>query len=114
MRADNSTVPVTPTGLTGLEVVDIEAGEAFSCVLIADGSVRCWGQNAYGELGRTAPSPSSAKDPVTGITDAVALSSGSFHSCAVLASGSATCWGRNENGQLGAGRPPGARRWPPT
>lgn len=101
--ADNSTVPVTPTGLTGLEVVDIEAGGAFTCALIADGTVRCWGDNGYYQLGLTAPSSPSAKDPVTGITDAVALSSGSAHSCAVLASGRAMCWGRNENGQLGRG-----------
>ena len=41
--------------------------------------------------------------PVSGITNAVAVSAGHFSSCAVLSDGSASCWGWNATGQLGDG-----------
>jgi alpha-tubulin suppressor-like RCC1 family protein len=51
--------PVAVTGLTG--VTGIDAGGRHTCVLLAGGSLKCWGDNEYGELGnRTlidSPSP---------------------------------------------------------
>jgi alpha-tubulin suppressor-like RCC1 family protein len=82
----------------------ISAGNAFSCALLADGTVDCWGFNDYGELG-DGPNPTS-KVPVAvvGLTaPAVAISAGAFHACALLANGTAECWGDNKFGQLGAG-----------
>src|SRR5690606_27930774 len=40
----------TPTALGG--AVDVVAGERFTCALMADTSVRCWGDNGDGQLGR--------------------------------------------------------------
>lgn len=86
-----------------------------ACALLADGTVRCWGSNEYGQLGdgRTDHSaceshPGQAdcsKVPVTvpGLTDVVAVSAGGYHTCAVVEDGTARCWGRNDFGQLGNG-----------
>ena len=41
--------PVTVPGVAG--AVRLVAGEAAMCALLADGSARCWGANAEGELG---------------------------------------------------------------
>ncbi len=41
--------PVEIAGLRG--VADISVGGFHACVVLADGSVRCWGEDGYGQLG---------------------------------------------------------------
>ncbi len=41
--------------------------------------------------------------PVTGVTNATAISAGGAHSCALLSSGHVDCWGLNYSGELGDG-----------
>jgi Regulator of chromosome condensation (RCC1) repeat len=87
--------------------VEIAAGFDSACVRLSDGTVRCWGNNAAGELGRgdDAGSSANAPAPVVGLNDAVQISgSASLPSdvyCALREGGSAVCWGSNENGVLG-------------
>ena len=93
--------------------VAISAGGWYTCALLQDGTVRCWGDNTYGELGNGAavlsPSPSNPVTPtptpvtVSGITTAVAIEAGVFHMCAILRDGTLQCWGRGEEGRLGNG-----------
>lgn len=33
------------------QVVAVEAGNMHTCALLNDGTVRCWGDNSYGQLG---------------------------------------------------------------
>ena len=106
-------VPVRVSGIT--TAVAVAAGGNFACALLVDGSVRCWGSNANGELGDGEGAPNIQRAvpyAVSGITNAVAISAGSFHACAVLAAGTARCWGLNGDGQLGIGSVSGARLTP--
>lgn len=67
---------------------------------IAGGTVYSWGGNTYGELGRTATSPSLAAP--TAITGASYVAAGLLHACAIV-SGALSCWGNDTNGELGDG-----------
>ena len=105
--ADKSS-PVSIGLGTGRTAEAVAVHNAHTCALLDDGSVKCWGDDSYGELGNgagvtdsTSP-PSTTVDLGTGRT-AVALDVGSDHTCAVLDNGSLTCWGRDHTGQLGNG-----------
>jgi len=102
-RLTPATVNTSPnTPLTN--AVAITAGSAYTCALQAVGTVRCWGNNVFGELGTGDTAPSSVPVIVGGLSNAVAITAGgSFHTCALLANGTAKCWGFNANGQLGDG-----------
>ena len=90
--------------LTGpVAATAIAAGSLHSCALLASGSIDCWGDNTYGELGDGTTTDSATAVAVTGISGAVALSAGGADSCALLAGGSIDCWGDNTYGELGIG-----------
>lgn len=75
----------------------------FTCALLENGTVKCWGQAGPGWLGdgtmtsRTAPSEA----PIALPRRAVALSAGYVHACVILDDGRVTCWGSNGSGELG-------------
>ena len=85
------------------------AGDAFTCALIADGTVWCWGAGNAGQLGDGANTDRPAPDlPIPVLVDAVAITCGDQHVCALtqrpLASTyGVACWGRNAEGQVGDG-----------
>ena len=76
---------------------------SHSCVVVADGTVKCWGSNAFGQVGDGTTTTPSAAVRVTGITTAVAVTTGRDHSCALLVDATVRCWGANAVGQLGNG-----------
>ena len=82
-------------------VTKVSAGENHTCALTAVGSVRCWGDNATGELGDGSTSDSHRPVSVVGMdAHATWVSAGGNYTCGVRA-GVAKCWGYNMNGQLG-------------
>ena len=100
-RTDRHT-PVDVAGLTR-GVKAIASGWRHVCVLMTDGSAKCWGSNHEGQLGDgTGIDRKSPVDVVTIPGGMVAISVGGQHTCA-LSQGTVTCWGENEDGQLGDG-----------
>ncbi len=114
----DSSVPVAVditgnSALLGKEVVDVSAGNKFTCAVASDGTTACWGKNDYGQLGNG--TKTSAQYPV-----AVSTRSGSALSgkkvkklatvkgnaatmCVITTEEKAVCWGQNYAGQLGNG-----------
>ncbi len=90
-RSENRFVPKDVVGLTR-NVLAIDAGGFETCVVLTDGSVKCWGNN-----------PSRVPDVVDGLREIRAISVGGFHQCALTTHGSVQCWGSNASGQLGDG-----------
>ena len=83
--------------------IQVPAGDRFSCALLYDGSVKCWGENDSGQLGlgdmdnrgdgsNEMGDNLPAVDLGTGRT-ATAIQSGLNHTCAILDNGSVKCWG---------------------
>jgi alpha-tubulin suppressor-like RCC1 family protein len=95
------TTPVAVPGITN--AIEIAAGGAHVCALLADGSSKCWGDNQFGELGIGYTSKDSTPVQVSGIANAIAITAGDADTCALLSGGTIDCWGANIYGELGNG-----------
>ena len=103
----DSSVPVRVNGIT--DATAITTGIYHSCALHQNGTITCWGNNGYGQLGNGTTQSSSVPVGVLDITDATAITAGGgflfgSHSCALHQTGVISCWGENSNGQLGNGQ----------
>jgi alpha-tubulin suppressor-like RCC1 family protein len=99
----NKLVPVDVTGLTS-GVSALSTGGYHTCALMQTSGLKCWGDNAYGQLGNGTATDSLAPVNVNGLASGVSGISGGFrHTCAVMQGSGAKCWGHNAYGQLGNG-----------
>ena len=106
---------------TGRTAVQIACDYNHTCVILDDGTVKCWGNNSNGQLGygdtdnrgagtdHGTPSGRGLMgdnllpvDLGTGRT-AVQIACGYDHTCVILDDGTVKCWGGNVYGQLGYG-----------
>jgi alpha-tubulin suppressor-like RCC1 family protein len=100
-----------PSAVTlGNATTRIAAGIDFACALGAGGTLRCWGDNDKGQLGRGAEMTQAPhSDPVlldpSHCAARLAAASGEQgkFACALLINGDVECWGENNFGQLGDG-----------
>jgi alpha-tubulin suppressor-like RCC1 family protein len=104
------TTPATVVNLTNVRSISAGGnptgtGYQHSCALVANGTARCWGNNASGELGNGTTNSGPVPSPVTvsSLTNAISISASEFHTCAVLATARVKCWGYNASGELGDG-----------
>lgn len=96
----------TPASVSGLTsgVASIAVGGGSSCAVLTSGGVKCWGSNAFGQLGDGSTSNRLTPVDVTGLsTDVTSVSLGLGHGCALTSAGAMKCWGRNSYGELGDG-----------
>ena len=101
-KTDRST-PVMVTGFSS-GVASVSARGSFTCAVKTDGSLWCWGENYYGQLGDGTITQRLTPVMVTGFSSGVAaVATGGEHTCAVKTDGSLWCWGWNQFGQLGDG-----------
>ena len=98
-REASSSIPVQVANIA--DATAITTGSAYSCALHQNGTISCWGNNRYGQLGNETEDSSSVPVQVANIADATAITTSSEHSCALHQTGTISCWGNNEYGQLG-------------
>jgi alpha-tubulin suppressor-like RCC1 family protein len=79
----------------------LDGGYYHSCQALGTGIGRCWGYNAYGEIGDGTNTDRHTPAQVSGLSKVVSVATGYYHSCALLAGGNVKCWGYNGYGQLG-------------
>lgn len=86
---------------------------SHTCVINTSGQVRCWGANAFGQLGLghtrdvgdDEAIASSQYVALAGPAKMIKLGASAYgsHTCALLQNGQVQCWGQNKYGQLGLG-----------
>ena len=81
----------------------LTSGEDFSCAVLANGSVQCWGRNDHGQLGNGQLDNASTPQLVLNLSGVREVSAGSYHACGLKDDGTVRCWGANDFGQLGNG-----------
>lgn len=115
-----SDIPVQVTGIPGgftPGAASIAAGDFHTCARLTNGALRCWGSNAFGQLGNpeagvqssTPVPPNGFFFPPAGVDYAKSVSAGRRNTCATLIDTTVSCWGDNAHGQLGDGVGPTVR-----
>ena len=91
-------------GIPSIEVLQLAAGDGYTCGRRIDGTVMCWGEDTpRGRLGDGKKRSSSVPVLVKDVADAVDLAAGPDHACIVHRTGTVSCWGSNDGRQLGDG-----------
>ncbi|OPH57176.1 hypothetical protein BC351_25230 [Paenibacillus ferrarius] len=95
------TAAPAPKVLNVDNIVAVDAGDAHTVAVKADGSLWTWGQNFLGQLGDGTTNSSSSPVQVNSLKGVVAAGAGSNHTIALLNNGSVWSFGDNTYGQLG-------------
>jgi len=94
--------PVAVTAL-GCNVASVAAGgpnqDSYSCAVLLDGTVQCWGDNSHGQLGSGDMTNRLTPVAVKNLSSVASVSLGQDHACAVTTGGQLYCWGSNAEGQ---------------
>ena len=98
---------------SGRTVTSISAGQEHTCVLLDDGTVKCFGGEGYGRLGTgdafdRGDDPNEMGDNLPAIDvgsgrTVTRISAGPFHTCVLLDDGTVKCFGIGLSGRIGTG-----------
>ncbi len=100
--------------LTGT-VRKLVAGAFHTCALTFAGTLRCWGDGRFGQLGQSFGGsdafwgnqanelPSTLPSDINTGAQVIDVTAGDFHTCALSSDGQLKCWGLGSSGQLGYG-----------
>jgi alpha-tubulin suppressor-like RCC1 family protein len=96
---------------SGHTALAISAGDAHTCAILDNATIKCWGAGGNGRLGSGATTNlgdgAGEMGNSLGIVDvgagrtARAISAGIAHTCAVLDNATVKCWGNGGSGKLG-------------
>ena len=100
----DNTISANPQNPTNKAIAITTNGER-SCALHQDGTISCWGNNEYGQLGNGTTNDSLVPVQVQGISDATTITTTITGSCALHEDGTISCWG---SGPLGNGTTEGS------
>lgn len=78
-------------------------GDYHSCAVRTDGTLWCWGENSYGQLGTGDTTDRSTPTRVGSLTTWASVETGADHTCAIRTDRTLWCWGYNSFGQVGIG-----------
>jgi hypothetical protein len=73
--------------------VAVAASDDHDCVVLADGSARCWGSNHAGQLGNGSAIDEDRPVAAKGLTGVVAITALGGSTCALVNDGRVWCWG---------------------
>ena len=102
----NVTSTSTPITVPGIIAKKITSGGSVwggtTCAILMDDSVKCWGNNRYGQAGvNVAATTESILVPTTIANfKAKEIAIGSMHACAITLSNTIQCWGEGGSGQI--------------
>ena len=101
--AGSSTIGAKAFGTTQGAICGLYQNGAAS-ISSEGGTVKCWGSNEGGQLGRgfTDTTRYLSAVAITGLTNAIAISGHGGSFCALLITSEVKCWGSNPNNQFGA------------
>ncbi|MEW6777548.1 MAG: hypothetical protein AB1405_14720, partial [Bdellovibrionota bacterium] len=81
----------------------VGTGENHTCAVKIGGTLWCWGQGGFGQLGQGAYAPSLVPvQEFAQTSDWAEVSGGANHTCAIKTDSSLWCWGEGGQGQLGS------------
>ncbi|HEY8086764.1 MAG TPA: hypothetical protein VIF09_02945 [Polyangiaceae bacterium] len=100
------------SGGNNVQVVELAMGDDHACASTAGNSVRCWGDNTWGQLGQGPLGPPSSATPViveriyqgapSGLPNVQHVAAGGQTTCVVrFGDPLVSCWGANNWGQAG-------------
>lgn len=105
-------LPVVDLG-TGRTASQVSVSGSYTCAVLDDASVKCWGRNDMAQLGLgdtqdRGDQPGEMGDALPAVSlgsgrTATSVVTGFRHTCAVLGNGGLKCWGENTSGELGLG-----------
>ncbi|MCH9686817.1 MAG: hypothetical protein K0V04_35615 [Deltaproteobacteria bacterium] len=89
----------------GTQWARLSLGFAHSCGVQLDGTLSCWGDNEFGQIGDGTMGFESTRTVPTEVPGGpwIDVYAGFDHSCAIDSVGALWCWGAGGDGQLGTG-----------
>jgi len=105
-RSENSSIPVEVTELPD-KVVQVTAGGVFTCALMQNGKLYCWGDGSNGRFGDGFGETHRTPVLVDGLDqDLDMIVAGDYHLCARTTLGEILCWGALSSGEEFTSRKP--------
>ncbi len=82
------------------DATQVATGLDYTCYLKVDQTVKCFGNNQYGQLGNGTTVSSLIPVSVFGLQNVIRISGGAQNVCALLQNQTSFCWGRNDKKQI--------------